>query len=85
MPLSKEAFKTIHLIAQSGSFAIAAERINRVPSAISYTVKKWKKSSALIYLTVKGDKLNSPQPESILLPIVNGCLIALKSWYATVQ
>lgn len=40
MPLSKEAFKTIHLIAQSGSFAIAAKRLNRVPSAVSYTVKK---------------------------------------------
>ncbi|EJE4203773.1 MULTISPECIES: LysR substrate-binding domain-containing protein [unclassified Vibrio] len=40
MPLSKESLKTIHVIANSGSFAVAAERLNRVPSAISYTVKK---------------------------------------------
>ncbi|PFG56294.1 DNA-binding transcriptional LysR family regulator [Vibrio sp. ES.051] len=40
MPLSKESLKTIHIIAHSGSFAVAAERLNRVPSAVSYTVKK---------------------------------------------
>ncbi|RJX75289.1 LysR family transcriptional regulator [Vibrio sinensis] len=40
MPLSKESLKTIHIIANSGSFAIASERLNRVPSAVSYTVKK---------------------------------------------
>lgn len=40
MPLSKDALKTIHVIAKSGSFAVAAERLSRVPSAVSYTVKK---------------------------------------------
>ncbi|MGF1791693.1 LysR substrate-binding domain-containing protein [Photobacterium profundum] len=40
MPLSKKSLKTIHVIAHSGSFAVAAERLNRVPSAVSYTVKK---------------------------------------------
>ena len=40
MALSKESLKMIHVIANSGSFAVASERLNRVPSAVSYTVKK---------------------------------------------
>ncbi|MCE2593956.1 LysR family transcriptional regulator [Motilimonas cestriensis] len=40
MTLSRDTLKTIHVIAQSGSFAVAANRLNRVPSAISYLVKK---------------------------------------------
>lgn len=40
MPLSKESLKTIHLIANCGSFAVASEQLNRVPSAVSYTVKR---------------------------------------------
>lgn len=40
MPLSKESLKTIHIIASSANFSVAAERLNRVPSAVSYTVKK---------------------------------------------
>ncbi|MEH6355719.1 MAG: LysR family transcriptional regulator [Marinobacter sp.] len=39
-PFSRDALTTIHLIARSGSFAVAAERLNRVPSAVNYTVKK---------------------------------------------
>ncbi len=57
MPLSKEAFKTIHLIAQSGSFAIAAERINRVPSAISYTVKKMEEELGFDLFDRKGRQI----------------------------
>ncbi|MDB1125447.1 LysR substrate-binding domain-containing protein [Vibrio algarum] len=40
MPLCNDSLRTIHVIAQSGSFAIAAERLNRVPSSVSYSVKK---------------------------------------------
>ncbi|MDT8877984.1 LysR substrate-binding domain-containing protein [Halomonas saccharevitans] len=40
MPFSRDVLTTIHLIAKCGSFAVAAERLNRVPSSVSYTVKK---------------------------------------------
>lgn len=40
MSFSRDALTTLHVIAKSGSFAVAAERLNRVPSAVSYTVKK---------------------------------------------
>lgn len=57
MPLSKEAFKTTHLIAKSGSFAVAAERLNRVPSAVSYTVKKMEEELGFALFDRKGRQI----------------------------
>lgn len=41
MAFSPDMLRTIHLIAATGSFVMAAELQNKVPSAISYNVKKW--------------------------------------------
>ncbi|MFZ7235074.1 LysR family transcriptional regulator [Avibacterium avium] len=40
MPLSPDVLKLIHTIAETGNFSIAAEKLYKVPSAISYTIKK---------------------------------------------
>jgi len=40
MRLSLEALRTLETIADAGSFARAAERLHRVPSALTYTVQK---------------------------------------------
>lgn len=40
MRLSLEALATLDAIARRGSFAAAAEELNRVPSAVTYTVQK---------------------------------------------
>lgn len=39
-PITLEALEVLDTIARKGSFAAAAEELNRVPSAISYTVQK---------------------------------------------
>ncbi|SET54285.1 LysR substrate-binding domain-containing protein [Thorsellia anophelis] len=41
MAFSPDMLRTIHLIAATGSFVMAADMQNKVPSAISYNVKKW--------------------------------------------
>lgn len=40
MRLSLDALRTLETIADAGSFARAAERLHRVPSALTYTVQK---------------------------------------------
>ena len=40
MRLSFDALETLDAIASAGSFARAAERLHRVPSALTYTVNK---------------------------------------------
>lgn len=38
--VSNEAMITVHMVAEYGSFSLAAARLNKVPSAVSYTVRK---------------------------------------------
>ncbi|TDL78303.1 LysR family transcriptional regulator [Palleronia sediminis] len=38
--VSNEAMLTVHLVAEFGSFSLAAARLNKVPSAVSYSVRK---------------------------------------------
>ncbi|WP_156966502.1 LysR family transcriptional regulator [Algiphilus aromaticivorans] len=40
MRLTLESLRTLETIAEAGSFARAAERLHRVPSALTYTVQK---------------------------------------------
>lgn len=38
--LSKELLRTIYVVAEAGNFSVAAEKLYKVPSAVSYTIKK---------------------------------------------
>ena len=40
MFISDETLRVIHLVARHQSITTAAEQLNKVPSAISYTIKK---------------------------------------------
>lgn len=44
MFISNKTLRVIHLVAKHQSITTAAKQLNKVPSAISYTIKKAKKS-----------------------------------------
>ena len=44
MFISDETLRVIHLVARHQSITTAAEQLNKVPSAISYTIKKAEES-----------------------------------------
>lgn len=47
MRLTLESLRTLEVIADAGSFARAAERLHRVPSALTYTVQKLESDYAI--------------------------------------
>ncbi|MFQ8717457.1 MAG: LysR family transcriptional regulator [Enterobacter hormaechei] len=54
MFISDETLRVIHLVARHQSITTAAEQLNKVPSAISYTIKKAEESLALNCSFVSG-------------------------------
>ncbi len=54
MFISDETLRVIHLVARHQSISIAAEQLNKVPSAISYTIKKAEESLGVALFTRKG-------------------------------
>ena len=47
--LSLEALEVIDAIARKGSFAAAADALYRVPSAITYTIRKLEEAEVLLF------------------------------------
>lgn len=54
MFISDETLRVIHLVARHQSITVAAEQLNKVPSAISYTIKKAEESLGVVLFTRKG-------------------------------
>nr|WP_232785345.1 MULTISPECIES: LysR substrate-binding domain-containing protein [unclassified Serratia (in: enterobacteria)] len=54
MFISDEALRVVHLVAKYQSITTAAEHLNKVPSAISYTVKKLEESFGVELFLRKG-------------------------------
>lgn len=54
MLISDEALRVVHLVAKYQSITTAAEHLNKVPSAISYTVKKLEESFGVELFLRKG-------------------------------
>lgn len=63
MFISDETLRVIHLVARHQSITTAAEQLNKVPSAISYTIKKAEESLALNCSFVRDAILNYRQRE----------------------
>lgn len=63
MFISDEMLRVIHLVARHQSITTAAEQLNKVPSAISYTIKKAEESPALNCSFVRDAILNYRQRE----------------------
>ena len=62
MFISDETLRVIHLVARHQSITTAAEQLNKVPSAISYTIKKAEESLG-VELFVRDAILNYRQRE----------------------
>ncbi len=58
--LTLEALRVMDAIDRRGSFAAAADELGRVPSALSYTMQKLKKSWMWCCLTARAIAPNSP-------------------------
>ena len=54
MFISDETLRVIHLVARHQSISVAAEQLNKVPSAISYTIKKAEESLGVALFMRKG-------------------------------
>lgn len=54
MFISDETLRVIHLVARHQSITVAAEQLNKVPSAISYTIKKAEESLGVALFDRKG-------------------------------
>ncbi|MCZ5119445.1 LysR family transcriptional regulator [Escherichia coli] len=54
MFISDETLRVIHLVARHQSITTAAEQLNKVPSAISYTIKKAEESLGVELFIRKG-------------------------------
>jgi DNA-binding transcriptional LysR family regulator len=54
MLASDESIRVIHMVAKYKSISAASERLNKVPSAISYTVKKLEEAFGVQLFTRKG-------------------------------
>lgn len=54
---SPDMLRTIHLIATTGSFVLTAQLLNKVPSAISYNVKKWEEELGFIIFDRKNKQI----------------------------
>lgn len=63
MFISDETLRVIHLVARHQSITTAAEQLNKVPSAISYTIKKAEESLGVELFIRKGRILNYRQRE----------------------
>jgi DNA-binding transcriptional LysR family regulator len=57
MFISEEVLRIVHLVAKYKSISIAAEQLNKVPSAISYTLKKLEESLGIELFSRKGRHL----------------------------
>ncbi len=62
MFISDETLRVIHLVARHQSITTAAEQLNKVPSAISYTIKKAEESLG-VELFIRDAILNYRQRE----------------------
>ena len=58
MFISDETIRIIHLVARHQNITTAAEQLNKVPSTISYTLKKAEETRALNCSFVRDDILN---------------------------
>jgi DNA-binding transcriptional LysR family regulator len=67
MFISDETLRVIHLVARHQSITTAAEQLNKVPSAISYTIKKTEEALAQNCFFAKDATSNSRQRAAILL------------------
>ncbi|QGX41125.1 LysR family transcriptional regulator [Permianibacter aggregans] len=56
MKLSLDALLVLDAIEREGSFALAAERLNRVPSALTYTVRKLEEDLDVLLFDRRGRK-----------------------------
>lgn len=56
MKISLEALSALDAIAREGSFAAAAERLNRVPSALTYTMRKLEEDLDVLLFDRSGRK-----------------------------
>jgi len=56
LKLTLEAIQVLDIIAREGSFAAAAEYLNKVPSAISYTVSKMEEQLDMLIFDRKGPR-----------------------------
>lgn len=63
MFISDETLRVIHLVARHQSITTAAEQLNKVPSAISYTIKKAEESPGVELFIRKDAILNYRQRE----------------------
>ncbi len=63
MFISDETLRVIHLVARHQSITTAAEQLNKVPSAISYTIKKAEESLGVELFIRKDAILNYRQRE----------------------
>jgi hypothetical protein len=54
MPLTLEALEVVDTIARKGSFAAAAAELGRVPSALTYTVRKLQDAPELLLFDRRG-------------------------------
>ncbi|MCR9092166.1 MAG: LysR family transcriptional regulator, partial [Proteobacteria bacterium] len=57
MRLSLDALRTLETIADAGNFARAAERLHRVPSALTYTVQKLESDYDLVLFERVGRRM----------------------------
>lgn len=57
MVISDESIRIVHLVAKYQSITTAAEQLNKVPSAISYTVKKLEESLGVALFIRKGSHI----------------------------
>ncbi len=57
MRLTLESLRTLEAIADAGSFARAAERLHRVPSALTYTVQKLESDYGIALFTRVGRRM----------------------------
>lgn len=75
MFISDEVLRIVHLVAHYQSIATAAEQLNKVPSALSYTIKKLEESLGVELFERKGRNIGlTPSGEYFIQhskPILN--------------
>lgn len=66
-PVTLDALEVLDAIARKGSFAAAADELNRVPSAISYTIQKLEQDLGVVLYRKEGRKSVLTHAGQILL------------------
>lgn len=80
MRLSLEALETLDAIAEQGSFARAAESLHRVPSALTYTVKKLESDLGVTLFDRSGQRARLTELASGCWPKAASCCAMPKRW-----